>query len=134
MPSLNLPLRLLTENEIFRLSVWSNPTNETSKGNDLIGNSERTLFEATFFTLSLDYLLTFQQTSWSTIVRTLWRINPAISVYLTDRYKTPVIRQEVGKLVHSNTVDVLGIPGALPFLLAGRIDPHVHRDLKVICI
>src|ERR1700678_2087928 len=46
MRSLNLPLRLLTENEIFRLSVWNNPTNETSKGSDLIGNTERTLLEA----------------------------------------------------------------------------------------
>jgi phosphatidylinositol 4-kinase len=38
-------LRLLTENEIFRLSVWNNPTNETNKGSDLVGNTERTLFE-----------------------------------------------------------------------------------------
>jgi len=76
--------------------------------------------------------LHFLQTSWSTIVRTLWRINPAISVYLTERYKTPMIRQEVGKLVRSNTVDIIGIPGALPFLLGDRVDPHVHRDFKVI--
>ncbi|KAF8798204.1 hypothetical protein BYT27DRAFT_7178838 [Phlegmacium glaucopus] len=114
MRSLNLPLRLLTENEIFRLSVWNNPTNETSKGSDLISNTERTLLE----------------TSWPTIVRTLWRIDPAISVYLTERYKTPMIRQEVAKLVRSNTVDFLGIPGALPFLLGDKVDPHVHRDLK----
>jgi len=42
-----------------------------------------------------------------------------------------MIRQEVGKLVRSNTVDVLGIPGALSFLLGDKLDPHVHRDLKV---
>ena len=35
-------------------------------------------------------------------------------------------------MVRSNTVDVLGIPGALSFLLGDRLDPHVHRDLKVI--
>ena len=35
-------------------------------------------------------------------------------------------------MVRSNTLDVLGIPGALPFLLGDRLDPHVHRDLKVI--
>ena len=75
--------------------------------------------------------LHFQQTSWSAIVQTLWRINPAISIYLTERYKIPTIRQEVGKLVRSNTIDVLGIPGALSFLLGDRLDPHVHRDLKV---
>jgi len=45
MRSLNLPLRLLTENEIFRLSVWGNPTNDTKKGGDLVGNTERTLLD-----------------------------------------------------------------------------------------
>ena len=78
------------------------------------------------------FYLHFQQTSWSAIVQTLWRINPAISICLTERYKIPTIRQEVGKLVRSNTVDVLGIPGALTFLLGDRLDPHVHRDLKVV--
>ena len=59
MRGLNLPLRLLTENEIFRLSVWNNPTNETSKGADLVGNTERTLFEARISIISsLDSLLT----------------------------------------------------------------------------
>jgi len=46
MRSLNLPLRLLTENEISRLSVWNNPTNETTKGSDLVGYAERTLLDA----------------------------------------------------------------------------------------
>lgn len=45
MRTLNLPLRLLTENEIFRLSVWVNPTNDGRKGGDLIGNTERTLLD-----------------------------------------------------------------------------------------
>ena len=29
-----LPLRLLVENEIFRLSVWNNPTNDLKRGVD----------------------------------------------------------------------------------------------------
>lgn len=45
MRSLNLPLRLLTENEIFRMSVWGNPTNDAKKGADLLGSTERTLLE-----------------------------------------------------------------------------------------
>ena len=45
MRSLNLPLRLLAENEIFRLSVWTNPSNDPKKGSDLVGNTERTLLE-----------------------------------------------------------------------------------------
>ena len=47
MRSLNLPLRLLTENEIFRMSVWGNPINDARKGGDLIGGTERTLLEVT---------------------------------------------------------------------------------------
>lgn len=30
----NHPLRLLVENEIFRLNVWANPTNESKRGTD----------------------------------------------------------------------------------------------------
>jgi len=41
--NLNLPLRLLIENEIFRLSVWGNPTNDGRKSPDLVGTTERTL-------------------------------------------------------------------------------------------
>ena len=60
MRSLNLPLRLLTENEIYRLSVWNNPTNETSKGGDLVGNTERTLLEARISIIPyINSLLTF---------------------------------------------------------------------------
>ncbi|CAA7271519.1 unnamed protein product [Cyclocybe aegerita] len=114
MGSLNLPLRLLTENEISRLSVWSNPTNDVKRGADIVGNMERTLLD----------------TAWPGIVRTLWRLDPAVAVYLTERFKNPHIRYEVGKLVRSNTTDVLDIPDALSFLLGDRLDPRVRRDLK----
>lgn len=118
MRSLNLPLRLLTENEIFRLSVWMNPANDPKKGSDLVGNTERTLLE----------------TSWLEIVRTVWQINPGIAVHLTERFKIGSIRYEVGKLVRSNTLAVLDIPEALPLLLGERLDPHIHRDLKLLLL
>ncbi|KAF8969865.1 hypothetical protein BDZ97DRAFT_1937223 [Flammula alnicola] len=114
MRSLNLPLRLLIENEIFRMSVWGNPTNDTKKGGDLVGSTERTLLE----------------TSWPVVVRTLWRVDPAIAVYLTERFKNLTIRHEVEKLVRSNTIEVLDIPEALAFLLGDRLDPLVYRNLK----
>jgi hypothetical protein len=41
--NLNSPLRLLIENEIFRLSVWGNPTHDSRKSPDLVGTTERTL-------------------------------------------------------------------------------------------
>ena len=49
MANLNLPLRLLIEHEIFRLSVWGNPTNDTRKSPDLIGSTERTLVDVSLF-------------------------------------------------------------------------------------
>ena len=49
MANLNLPLRLLIEHEIFRLSVWGNPTNDTRKSPDLIGSTERTLVDVSQF-------------------------------------------------------------------------------------
>ncbi|PPQ98140.1 hypothetical protein CVT26_003184 [Gymnopilus dilepis] len=114
MRTLNLPLRLLTENEIFRLSVWVNPTNDGRKGGDLIGNTERTLLDP----------------SWSEIVRTVWRLDPAIAVHLTERFKNATIRYEVGKLVRSSTIDILDTPEAMTFLVGDRLDSNVRRDLK----
>jgi len=74
------------------------------------------------------------QTAWAHIVRTLWHLEPAIAIHLTERCKHTSIRFEVGKLVRSNTVDALDIPEALAFLLGDRLDPHVRRDLKVLVI
>ncbi|KAF9564367.1 hypothetical protein CPC08DRAFT_705318 [Agrocybe pediades] len=118
MRSLNLPLRLLTENEIFRLSVWGNPANDARKGGDLVGNTERTLLDA----------------SWAGIARTVWRVDPAIAIFLTERFKNLALRYEVSKLVRSSTVDALDIPEALPFLLGERLDTHVRRDLKHLLV
>ncbi|PPQ71810.1 hypothetical protein CVT24_006200, partial [Panaeolus cyanescens] len=114
MRTLNLPLRLLTENEIFRLSVWGNPTSDSRKAADLVGSTERTLLES----------------SWLTVVRNLWRLDPAIAVYLIDRFKNNAVRQEVIKLVRSSPIDALAIPEALPLLLGERLDPSVKRDLR----
>lgn len=72
------------------------------------------------------------QSSWAGVVRTLWKINPAIAVYLSERFKTPIVQQEVGKLVRSTTLDVLDTPEALRFLIGDKLDPHIRRDLKVI--
>ncbi len=58
-------------------------------------------------------------------------MNPAIAVYLCERFKLPNIRSEVSKFVRSNTVDVLDVPEAVPFLVEERLDASVRRDLKV---
>ncbi|KAJ7709476.1 hypothetical protein B0H17DRAFT_1155491 [Mycena rosella] len=109
---LNHPLKLLVENEIFRLSVWANPTNDPKRGTDHI---ERGLMEA----------------SWAAMVRTVWQIDPTIAVHLPERFKGyAAVRNEVTKLVRSTTRDVLDTPEALPFLLGDQMDSAVRRDLK----
>ena len=39
-------LRLLIENEILRLNVWNNPTNDRKRGADNIGTVEKTMTTA----------------------------------------------------------------------------------------
>ncbi|KAF9475060.1 hypothetical protein BDN70DRAFT_996680 [Pholiota conissans] len=114
MRNLNLPLRLLTENEIFHISVWGNPTNDTRKGSDIVGSAERTILEA----------------SWPSVIRNLWHIDPAIVIHLTERFKNSTIRYEVSRLVRSNPVHVLDIPDALSFFLGDKLDPHIRKNLK----
>lgn len=38
-------LRLLVENEILRLNVWNNPTNDPKRGADSIGIVEKTMLD-----------------------------------------------------------------------------------------
>lgn len=45
LKSINHPLRLLVENEIFRLAVWANPSNDITRGADHVGTSERNMSE-----------------------------------------------------------------------------------------
>lgn len=40
-----LPLRLLVENEIFRLSVWTNPSNDLKRGTDHMSTLEKTMLD-----------------------------------------------------------------------------------------
>jgi phosphatidylinositol 4-kinase len=76
-------------------------------------------------------LTNLSQNLWPHIIRTVWIINPAIAVYIAERFKLAVVRNEVGKLVRSSTMDVLDVPEALPFLLQDRLDSSHARDLKV---
>jgi hypothetical protein len=45
LKSINHPLRLLIENEIFRLGVWTNPSNEARRGVDHLGTTERSMLD-----------------------------------------------------------------------------------------
>ncbi|KAK7034075.1 Phosphatidylinositol 4-kinase stt4 [Paramarasmius palmivorus] len=114
LKELNHPLRLLVENEIYRLSVWANPTNDPKRGSDHVG--------------------TTIEHAWISVVRAVWQVDPAIAIHLAERFKVPIIRNEVTKLVRSSAVDVLDVPEALAFLLGDQLDPSVHRDLKLLLL
>lgn len=45
LKNLGLPLRLLVENEIFRLTVWRNPLNDTKRGVDHVSALEKTMLD-----------------------------------------------------------------------------------------
>jgi phosphatidylinositol 4-kinase len=111
---LNTPLRFLAESELFRLSVWVNPTNDIKRSTDLIGTAERTLIDP----------------SWINLIRCVWNIDPAIAIHLTERFKSPLIRNEVVRLVRSSPKDVLGVAEAVHFLL-DNFNSNVRRDHKV---
>ncbi|KAI0934808.1 hypothetical protein AcW1_006214 [Taiwanofungus camphoratus] len=118
LKNLNLPLRLLVENEIFRLTVWANPANDPKRGIDYLVSIERTMLES----------------SWISAVRRAWELDPAIAVHLAERFHHPAIHNEVGRLVRSSTLDVLDIPEALHFLVGEKLDRNVQRDLKYILL
>ncbi|OSD08514.1 atypical/PIKK/PI4K protein kinase [Trametes coccinea BRFM310] len=118
LKNLVLPLRLLVENEVFRLTVWSNPVNDPKRGTDHLCQLEKTMLEST----------------WTAAVRRTWEIDPAITVYFAERFNYPIVQTEVGRLVRSSTPDVLDVPEALHFLVGDRLDTNVQRDLRYLLL
>ncbi|KAA1469432.1 atypical/PIKK/PI4K protein kinase [Dentipellis sp. KUC8613] len=112
------PLKLLVENEMYRLSVWANPINDAKRGQDYVGSLERNMADS----------------SWIAAVRTVWEIDPAIAVHFTERFKQLIVTHEVSRAVRSNPRDVLHSSEALRFLLGDKFDPNVRRDLKHLLV
>ncbi|KAJ8463246.1 hypothetical protein ONZ51_g10373 [Trametes cubensis] len=118
LKNLILPLRLLVENEVFRLTVWSNPANDPKRGADHICQLEKTMLDS----------------SWTSSARRTWEIDPAIAVYFAERFNYPAVQAEVGRLVRANTPDVLNVPEALHFLVGEKLDLGVQRDLRYLLL
>ncbi|KAI0822734.1 atypical/PIKK/PI4K protein kinase [Trametes gibbosa] len=118
LKNLILPLRLLVENEVFRLTVWTNPGNDPKRGMDHICQLEKTMLDS----------------SWTSAVRKAWEIDPAIAVYFAERFNYPILQSEVGRLVRSSTPDVLDVPEALRFLVGEKLDLSVQRDLRYLLL
>lgn len=43
LKTLGNPLRLLVDNEIFRLTVWTNPSNDFKRGADHVSTAEKVM-------------------------------------------------------------------------------------------
>ncbi|KAF8759029.1 PI3 PI4-kinase family [Rhizoctonia solani] len=84
--SQNSLLKLLIENEIGRLRVWANPTNDLKRGQDYLSNSERSLTDD----------------GWRQMVRTAWNVDAAIATHMSERFKRPIVENELIKLVKSD--------------------------------
>ncbi|EGO21128.1 hypothetical protein SERLADRAFT_452259 [Serpula lacrymans var. lacrymans S7.9] len=118
LKNINQPLRLLVENEIFKLTVWANPSSDAKRGTDPSGTVERSILES----------------SWPALIRTVWEVDPSVAIYMTERFKSLAAQGEVGKLVRSNTSEILHIPEALRFLLGDRLEGNARRELKHLLI
>lgn len=135
LKNLNLPLKLLVENEIFHLTVWANPLSDPKRGADHVGALEKSMLDVCPL-LSIDRSV-YQhdiQSTWISTVRKVWEIDPAIAVFLTERFHNQTVHAEVGRLVRSGTHDVLHVPEALPFLVGDKLDQTIRRDLKVCAV
>ncbi|TBU65484.1 atypical/PIKK/PI4K protein kinase [Dichomitus squalens] len=118
LKNLGLPLRLLVENEVFRLTVWGNPVNDTKRGQDHICLVEKTMLD----------------NAWTAAIRRTWNIDPAIAVYMAERFSQPAVQTAVSSLVRSNTRDVLDVPEGLHFLVTESLGASVQRDLRYLLL
>ncbi|KAJ1309818.1 hypothetical protein OPQ81_006583 [Rhizoctonia solani] len=114
--SQNSLLKLLIENEIARLRVWANPTNDLKRGQDYLSNSERSLTDD----------------GWRQMVRTAWSVDAAIATHMTERFKRPVVENELTKLVRGDPGAALHVPEAVKFFIADRFSRGQKRDYKLL--
>ncbi|KAG9126585.1 phosphatidylinositol-4- kinase [Ceratobasidium sp. 392] len=112
----NSLLKLLIENEISRLRVWANPTNDPKRGADYLSNSERSMTDD----------------GWRNMVRTAWSIDAAIAVHMTERFKRPVVENELTRLVRANPSSALHVPEAVKFFIGDRFARNQKRDHKLL--
>ncbi|CAE6500527.1 unnamed protein product [Rhizoctonia solani] len=112
--SQNSLLKLLIENEIARLRVWANPTNDLKRGQDYLSNSERSLTDD----------------GWRQMIRTAWSVDAAIATHMAERFKRPVVEGELTKLVRSDPTAALHVPEAIKFFIGDRF--LQKRDYKLL--
>jgi len=76
-------------------------------------------------------MLIWKQSSWANAVRMAWTIDPAVAVHLAERFKQPIVRNEVAKHIKNDPKAALDVSEALSFLLGDRLNPSIRKSLTV---
>ena len=130
---MNRLLRLLVENEILRLSVWDNPTNDLKRRSDPAGLLETAMAEVrNHYWPDREANAISLQGNWRDEVRHAWKIDPRLVVFMPERFKSVVLEMEVGKHIRAHTREVLDAPDALRFVAGDRLNSAALRDMKVV--
>ena len=64
-------------------------------------------------------------------IRTAWKIDPALVVYLGERFKHAIVEKEVGRWIRAHSREFLDHPTALKYVVGEKLDQFLSRDLKV---
>ncbi|KAL7418401.1 Phosphatidylinositol 4-kinase stt4 [Cryptotrichosporon argae] len=111
-------LQLLVENEVSRLNVWANPTNESGRTYAASGPIERTV----------------GADEWVALVRRAWRASPAMAVHMGERFKQNQVQIELMKLVRTEPRRVLEVEDAVRYLLGEKLEAGARPALKYLPI
>ena len=74
------------------------------------------------------------QETWIAEVRTAWKVDPGLVVYLPERFKNPTVEREAGRWIRAHAKEFLDHPAGLHFIIGERLDHGITRDLKASII
>lgn len=127
-------LQLLVENEINRLSTWSNPINAPGRAQSASNAIENSVTGVSKEVLRVHHVSLREgklQEQWPALVRRAWKIFPAAAVHMGERFKIPQVQAELARLIRSHPRAVIDVPEALHFLLGTQLESPAVPALKV---
>lgn len=130
-------LLLHLESEIQRLTVWSNPLEDTRRGVDPLTNHLKSLPPVRFCSKQIpddrvaDALFCYLQTAWTQYVQSAWNHSPRLAVLMTQRFKDASVTEEVARLVRQDPAKAADVPEALEFFLGTHLGAKTRQQLRV---
>lgn len=111
-------IQLLIENEIMRLHVWSNVTEDGSKGRFVLRKADSASASE----------------PWAALVRRAWSISPGAAVMMAERFKFPTVQSEINRLIRAFPRAVLDVPEAVTYLLGSELESSAIPALKLLAL